>query len=225
MRKLLSLLALAAVAGFGCQPKILLFTAQPSSVAAGPAKVKLHWKFSLHKGYLSSDKPVTPALVPPKPVGTEGTIEVDVCETTTFKLEAYYGGEQTITVPVSQKCGAGGCSPQVLTFTGQCDSPNMGPTYVTQTVSASVVSGDLANLFSDADLPVHVLHEGQTIALGANGSPIGALPVVPAAGQYTISIPGAVGEQICKDAFDPLGGGSADAPVVHLTVVPACPKP
>ncbi len=225
MRSLLCLLALAALAGFGCQPKILTFDAQPSSVPAGPAKVKLDWKFSHHKGYLSSNKPVKPALDPPKPVGTQGTLDVEVCETTTFKLEAYYGGERTITVPVSQKCGAGACSNQVLTFTGTCTSASQGPTYSTETVSAALVSGDLKDLMSDADFPIHVFHADEEIPMGAGGGPLSALPVVDAAGDYTITIPGAVGQQVCKDATDPLGGGTAEAPVVHLTVVPACPKP
>jgi hypothetical protein len=226
MRTALSLLAIAAVAGFGCQPKVLILNVQPSTITAGPAKVRVNWKLSAGTGDLSSDKPVTPALVPKKGVDQEGTLEFEVCETTTFKLEPHYGGERTTTVIVKQKCGAGGCSPQTLTFTGTCFSASEGPTYLTQNVSASVVSGNLKDLVSDADFPIVVTHESEDIHMSAGGGPLSLpLPVVSAAGDYLITIPGAVGQQVCKDAIDPLSGGTAEAPIIHLTVVPACPNP
>jgi hypothetical protein len=229
MRKLLYLIALAAVVGFGCQPKVLILNVQPSSVVNGPAKVKIHWKLSAGKGYLSADQPVKPSLDPKKGVGTQGEMEVEVCATTTFKLEPYYGGERTTKVTVKNPCGSGGggtCGNQTLTFTGVCDVPNQGPTYITQTISPNVVSGDIQDLQSDADFPIHVFKDGVEIALGANGGPISTpLPPVSAAGQYLITIPGGLGQQVCADATNPVGGGTAEAPVVHLTVFPACPKP
>jgi hypothetical protein len=227
MRKLLSIIALAAVVGFGCQPKVLILNVQPSTVNAGPAKVTINWKLSAGTGEMSSDKPVKPPLVPPKGVGTQGSMEVEVCETTIFKLEPHYGGERTTKVTVNKPCGSGGtCSNQTLTFTGTCFSANQGPTYITQNVSPNVVVGNLKDLFTDANFPIHVIHAGEDIAMSAGGGPLfPPLPVVPAAGDYTITIPGAVGQQVCADATGPVGGGTADAPIVHLTVVPTCPKP
>ena len=230
MRKLLSIIALAAVTGFGCQPKVLILNTQPSSVAVGPAKVKVNWKLSAGKGYLSADKPVTPSLDPPKSVDAQGTLEFEVCSTTTFKLEPYYGGERTTKVTVNKPCGSGGgpqtCSNQVLTFTGTCASSNQPPMYILQNVPANVVAGNLKDLLSDADFPVHVHHLNVDIALGAAGGPLfPPIPPVAAAGDYTISVPGAVGLQVCADATSPVGGGSADAPTVHITVFPDCPKP
>jgi hypothetical protein len=162
---------------------------------------------------------VTPSLNPPKKVNNQGSMVVQVMKTTTFKLSLPYGGERTVKVTVSQPCT---CGNQVLTFNGTCFNANQGPTYDHQTAQANLVSGNLKDLQSDASFPIHVLHAGADIALSAFGGPIGPLPAVPAAGDYTIIIPGAVGQKVCADA-GPVGGGQADAPVVHLTVVPNCP--
>jgi hypothetical protein len=224
MRTLRTLLYVAialAVIGLGCQPKVLILNVQPSAVAAGPMKVTVNWKLSAGTGELSSDKPVVPKLVPKKPVGAQGSAEFEVCETTTFKLEPHYGGERTTTVTVAKPCGAD-CGQKVLTFTGTCQSALQGPNYGPQNVSASIGNGNLLDLISDADFPVHVLHLNQDIALGANGGPLLPLPAVPAAGDYQIYIPGQLGQQICADATSPVGGGPADAPEIHLTVVPKC---
>lgn len=228
MRKLLSLLALAAVTGLGCQPRVLILTVTPSNVAVAPAKVKVHWKLSAGTAEISADKPVTPKLVPKKPIDAEGDLEFDVCETTTFKVEPHYGGERTVTVTVAKPCGPGGvaCSNQTMTFQGTCFSAQQGPSYTNFNVSPNVVAGNIKDLISDADFPVHVIHNGQTIALGANGGPLfPPIPPMPAAGDYTIIVPGAVGQKVCEDATGPVGGGQADAPEVHVTLVPECPKP
>ena len=224
MRKPLSLAVVAFVA-VGCQPKILYFNAQPQSVPAGPANVTLNWKISAGDGHLSADQPVTPSLDPPPKVDSQGSRSVQVCKTTTFTLEPHYGGERTVKVTVAKPCGTGTCGAQILTFTGTCMSALQGPSYTIQTVDASLAPGSLQDLQSDAGFPVHVLHAGSDIAVGAGGGPLFPLPSVPAAGDYQIYVPGQVGIDICKDATSPVGGGQADAPPVHLTVVPACPKP
>jgi hypothetical protein len=225
MRKLLFLAVVLAVIGFGCQPKVLIFNVQPSTVVSGPAKVTVHWKLSAGTGEISADQPVKPALVPKKGVDAQGSMDFEVCQTTTFKIEPHYGGERTTTVKVNKPCGSE-CGNKVLTFTGTCQSANQGPTYDVQNVSANIGSVNLQDLQSDADFPVHVLHLGSDIALGANGGPVfPPVPPIPAAGDYTINIPGLVGQQVCADATSPVGGSPADAPVVHVTVFPACAKP
>lgn len=85
--------------------------------------------------------------------------------------------------------------------------------------------GNLKNLQSSADFPIHVLHAGADIALGAGNGPLAPLPDVPAAGDYQIYVPGQTGLNVCQEATSPVGGGQADAPPVVLTVVPTCPTP
>lgn len=229
MRKIVCVLAMAlasAIVSLGCQPKILIFNAQPSSAPVGPTKVTLNWKISAGSGHLSADQPVTPTLDPPLKVNQQGSKTFDICKTTTFKLELPYGGEKTVTVKVTTPCDAAPtCSNQTLNFTGTCLNAQSGPTYDTHTLAANLAPGNLKNLFNNADFPVHVLHAGQDIALGAGGGPIFPLPVVPAAGDYQVYIPGATGQQICQDATGPVGGGQADAPPVQIVVVPTCPTP
>jgi hypothetical protein len=224
MRKLFAVIVVAVVC-FGCEPQIIYFNVQPSSVAAGPASVTLNWKISVGDGEISADQPVMPKLNPAQKVNNQGSMQVQqVCKTTTFKLALPYGGERTAKVNVAQPCGSN-CGDQHLTFTGSCPSALQGPVYGTQTVNAAVAPGNLMNLVSDASFPIHVSHAGQDIALSAFGGPIGALPTVPAAGDYIISVPGQVGLNVCANAPSPVGGGTAEAPVVHLTVTPTCPMP
>lgn len=220
MRKLLCLAA-AIVVCSGCQPRVKVLNAQPSSVGLAPSSIKINWRLSAGTGDLSADQPVTPSLNPKKPVDQEGSLDFLICKTTTFKLEPHYGGERTVTVTVAQPCS---CNQQTLTFTGTCDSALSGPNYGPQTVSANNI-GILKTLISDADFPIQVEHLGAFIPMQAGGGPIGLVPAIPAAGEYKISVPGAVGLQICAGAPGPSGGRPFDAPVVHLTVVPECPKP
>jgi hypothetical protein len=219
MRKVLTFIVVAIVC-FGCEPQIIYFNAQPASVGAGPANITLNWKISVGDGELSADMPVSPSLNPPQKVNRQDSRVESVCKTTTFKLALPYGGERTVKVNVSQPCA---CAPQTLTFTGTCFSSSQGPTYNTQKASANLAPGNLKDLQSDADFPISVSHLGVTIAVGAGGGIIGPVPVIAAAGDYTISVPGAVGQKVCADATGPLGGGQADAPIVHLQVIPVCP--
>jgi hypothetical protein len=218
MRKWICL-AVVAIVSFGCEPQILYFTVQPTSVACG-ANVTLNWKISVGDGELSADQPVVPSLNPPKKVYPTGSLVEQINKTTTFKLALPYGGEKTAKVTVTQPCT---CGDQGLTFTGTCPSSSQGPTYITKTVNANVAPGALKNLLSDADFPIHVLHAGADIALNASGGPIVPLPAVPAAGDYQIYVPGQVGLNVCANAPGPVGGGQTDAPVIHLTVTPTCP--
>jgi hypothetical protein len=219
MRKLICI-ALLAVISFGCEPQIRYFNVQPASTTCG-GSVTLNWKISVGVGEMSADQPVFPTLSPPQPVNNQGSRIEQVSKTTKFKLSLPYGGEQTVTVTVPQPCT---CGPQTLTFTGTCFNASQGPTYTVQTVNANVAPGNLTDLQSDANFPVHVLHAGADIALGAGGGPIILpLPAVPAAGDYTIVVPGLAGQKVCADATGPVGGGPAEAPVVHLKVSPTCP--
>jgi hypothetical protein len=221
MRKLI-LFALLAAVSVGCQPRILSLNVTPPNSGAGPANVNVSWHISVGDGELSADQPVVPPLDPPKKVYSQGSMSFQICKTTSFKLELPYGGEQTVKAFVSQPCS---CGPTTITLTGNCASSNQPPSYITQNVSAGSVAGTLQDLQSDADFPVHVLHAGADIALNAGGGPIFPLPVVPAAGDYTIVVPGQVGLNVCAGASGAVGGGSAEAPTVHLQIVPMCPKP
>jgi hypothetical protein len=222
MRKLIYV-ALLAVVSFGCEPHVKYLNVQPSSVVCG-TKVTISWRISVGVGEMSADQPVTPSLSPPKPVNNQGSIDVTVIQTTTFKLSLPYGGEQTATVTVTQPCPKPTCNPQTVTLTGTCFSSNQAPTYTTQNVNVNVAPGNLADLQSDANFPVHVLHAGADIALNAGVGPVfPPLPAVPAAGDYTIIVPGQVGLKVCADASGPVGGGQADAPTVHLKVTGTCP--
>ncbi len=218
MRKVFAYVVVAVVC-FGCEPQIVYFNVGPSSVGAGPATVTLNWKISVGDGEISADQPVMPSLNPPQKVYSQGSRQETVCKTTTFKLSLPYGGEKTATVNVSGPCT---CGPQILTFTGTCNSSNQPPVYDTQTVNAALASGNIKDLLSDADFPIHVQHLGTDIAVGAGGGPIGPLPAVLAAGVYNISVPGQVGLNVCQQAGGPVGGGPVPAPTVHLTVTPTC---
>ncbi|HYM62112.1 MAG TPA: hypothetical protein VEZ11_14615 [Thermoanaerobaculia bacterium] len=218
MRKLIYF-ALLAVVSFGCEPQIVYFNVQPPTVAGG-SSVTLNWKISVGDGEISADQPVVPSLNPPQKVNNQGSRQETVCKTTTFKLSLPYGGEKTATVTVNQPCT---CATQFLTFTGTCFSANQAPTYDHQMVSANVAPGNLKDLQNDADFPIHVFHANTDIPMNAGDGVIGALPVVPAAGDYTIIVPGQVGMKVCADASGPVGGGQAPAPTVHLTVIPVCP--
>lgn len=218
MRKLIYV-ALLAVLSFGCEPTIKYFNVQPTSTSCG-GSVTLNWRISVGVGEMSADQPVVPSLNPPQPVNNQGSRVEQVTKTTKFKLSLPYGGEQTVTVTVNQPCV---CGVQTLTFTGTCFNANQGPTYSVQNVNVNVAPGNLKDLQNDADFPVHVLHAGADIALSAGGGPIFPLPAVPAAGDYTIVVPGQVGQKVCMDATGPVGGGQAEAPPVHLKVTPTCP--
>lgn len=55
----------------------------------------------------------------------------------------------------------------------------------------------------------------------AGGGPLfPPLPAVPAAGDYTITVPGDVGLKICVESGPT--SGTTDAPVVLLMITPTC---
>ena len=218
MRKLICAAALA-LAGYGCGVKY--FNAQPPNVASGPSKVKINWKLWNGTGDLSANKPTVPPLDPKKPVATQGSLDVVVCETTVFKLEPRYAPERTLTVNVAQPCS---CQQETLNFTGECLAAGNGPTYGPQTIGANNV-GILKSLQGSADFPIIVEHLGAQIHLDAAGLPIGAVPAVAIAGQYTITVPGAAGLDMCKGAPGPTGGDPVPALPIQVTVIPQCPKP
>ena len=63
---------------------------------------------------------------------------------------------------------------------------------LTLNVGAAVAPGNLSQLMSDADFPIHVLHAGADIALGAGCGPNGPLPAAPGAastGATTVPAP------------------------------------
>jgi hypothetical protein len=220
MRKLFCLAA-ALVVCAGCQPRVKVLTATPANVGVAPSKVTINWRLSAGTGYLSADKPVIPALVPKKSVGTQGSLDFIVCQTTKFTLEPYYGGERSVTVNVGTPCS---CKQETLIFNGECTSSSAGPEYGPQSVGANNV-GVIKDLFNNADFPIHVDHAGTTIEMKAGGGPVFPLPPgIPIAGQYKILVPGATGVMLCKDGPSPSGGDPVPAPQVQLTIVPECPK-
>lgn len=222
MKRLALLLVLVCVA---CDPTIKKFEVTPDSVPCG-TQVKLEWEGTGDGLHLDADKAVSPAL--PATLPKSGTRNEAVFHNTTFSLYYPGAGHREKSVTVTGTCpgggtGTGSCGPQVLEFTGQCLSAASGPNYVTRTLDATAAPGNLVDLLSDADFPVHVQHAGQDIALGAHGGPLfPPVPVVPAAGDYTITIPGQVGQMACAGAGPT--SGTTDAPVIHLTVTPTCPK-
>jgi hypothetical protein len=220
MRKLLCLAALALVFA-ACDPTIQKFEVTPAQLPC-PGNVLVEWEGDADGGWLKADQPVTPPF--PATVLKKGTLTEKVTQTTTFTFSYPSAAhrEKTVTV-ANMNCGGGGsgCGPKTVLLTGICTSASMGPSYTIANVSANGAPGNLTQLVSNADFPVHVLHAGQEIALGANGAPIFPLPVVPAAGDYTITVPGQVGLTICKDAGPT--SGTTDAPPVQLTITPTCP--
>ena len=226
MRNILLLVVLALVLFSGCDPLIHKFEVVPATLQC-PGNVTLTWKADDKGVHLNSDQPVvppTPAILP-----KEGSRSEAVSQTTTFTL--YYPGaghrEQAVTVTGGSQCGGPGtgtCTPSTLTFNGQCINANQGPAYNTQSISAAAGPGAITMITNDASFPVHVQHAGQDIALGAGGGPIFPLPPgVPAAGSYTITVPGQAGLNICQDAGPT--SGTVDAPPVTIHVTPTCPKP
>jgi len=218
MRKLICVAALA-LACLGCGVKY--FRAQPPNVGTGPSKVKLDWRFWNGDGELSANKPVIPPLDPKIPVNQQDSLDVVVCETTVFTLEPRYAPERKLTVNVAQPCS---CKQATLNFTGDCPAAGQGPTYGPQSIPLNNV-GILKSLQGSADFPIIVEHLGAQIHLDAAGVPIGAVPPIPVAGEYKITVPGQAGLQMCKDAPGPTGGDPVTALPIQVIVIPECLKP
>jgi len=220
MRHLLVVVCLFALPA--CDPGIKTFDVTPAQLSC-PGSVTVTWEGDADGGRLEADQPVTPPF--PPTVLKKGSKVEQVTTTTnfTFFYPSAAHREKTVTVANANCGGPGGpgCGPQTLTFTGTC-SQGSGPSYITLNVNAAGAPGNLKDLTSDADFPVHVQHAGADIALGAGGGPLfPPLPAVPAAGSYTITVPGQVGIGVCDGGGATRGGG--DAPVIHITVTPTCP--
>jgi hypothetical protein len=223
MRNLLGLVPLALLLA-ACDPTIKKFEVTPTELPC-PGNVKLTWEGDADGGRVQADTSVSPPL--PDTVLKTGTLTEKVSATTTFMyfFPSAAHREKTVTVK-NAKCGTGpgpGCGPQTIALTGNCTSSANGPSYDTQSLTILAAPGKLVQIVSDADFPVHVSHNGKDIALGAGGAPIGMLPVVDAAGAYTITVPGQAGPNICAGAGGPTGGDMTEAPTVHLTITPTCP--
>lgn len=222
MRKI-AVAFVTAVVFCACDPTIKKFKVEPATLQC-PGNVTVTWQGDGNGGHLEADQAVTPPM--PGIVVAQGSLVTKVSKTTTFSYSFPSAAHREVTVTVAnQNCGGGpgpggSCGPQTLTFHGTCVSAQSGPSYDTQNVTAALAPGNLVNLTSDADFPVHVQHAGQDIALGAGGGPILALPAVLAAGDYTITVPGQVGQMVCAGAGPTQG--TTDAPVVHITVTPTC---
>lgn len=224
VRKLLSLIPLALLVA-ACDPTIRKFEVVPDKLQCAGI-VTLKWEGDADGGQLKADQPVTPAL--PDSVLASGEREALVTQTTTFTFFYPSAAQREKTVTVANKnCGGGPgpgdpCPKPTLTLTGTCTSPAEGPSYITVSLSAAEAPGMLQQITTDADFPVHVLHAGEQIALSPGNGPIFPLPAVPAAGDYTIIVPGDVGPKICAESGPT--SGSTEAPVVHLMITPACPQ-
>ena len=216
MRHAFALVCLTALVA--CDPTIKSFDVTPAQLSC-PGPVTVSWHGDANGGRLEADQAVSPPF--PATVLKQGSLVEQVGKTTTFTFFYPSAAHREKTVHVSSATCPSNCGPQGLTFTGTCSS-GAGPAYITLNLGAAEAPGNVAQLLSDADFPVHVLHAGADIALGAAGGPIGPLPAVPAAGSYTITVPGQVGVNVCNGAGPTRGGGPA--PTVHVTVTPTCPK-
>jgi hypothetical protein len=223
------LVILALIAATGCDPLIKKFDVVPEQVNCS-APVTITWEGQGNDVHLNADQPVSPAI---PDGGLSGLPKVGskietVSQTTEFTL--YYPGaghrEKTVTV-THNNCGGPGpgtCVPTQITLNGTCFNAQSGPQYEVKNVSLAVAPGALVNLTSNADFPVHVEHAGTDIALGAGGGPIFTIPPgTPAAGSYTITVPGQTGVAVCQGAGPTMG--SVPAPPVTLTITPTCPMP
>jgi hypothetical protein len=217
MRHLLAVVSLAALVG--CDPTIKSFDVTPAQLSC-PGQVTVAWQGDADGGRLQADHPVAPPF--PATVLKQGSRAEQVSTTTTFTFFYPSAAHREKTVTVASAACPSNCGLQVLTLTGSC-STGTSPSYVTVNVDPAQAPGNIVQITNDADFPVHVLHGGFDIALGAGGGPIAPLPAVPAAGSYTITVPGQVGVEICGGSGPTRGGGPA--PTVHLTVTPTCPKP
>jgi len=224
MRK--AVLVILALLAAGCDPLIQKFDVVPQQLnCSGPVTITYQGQGNgLH---LKADQPVSPAIPDPALILPKmGTQIETVSQTTTFTL--YYPGaghrEKTVTV-TQNNCGGPGpgtCGPSQITLNGTCLNAQSGPQYETKNVSVALAPGALVNLTNSASFPVHVQHAGADIALGAGGGPIGGIPPgTPAAGDYTIYVPGQVGVNVCNGAGPTMG--SFPAPPVTLTITPTCP--
>jgi hypothetical protein len=216
VRHALALVSLALLVA--CDPTIKSFDVTPAQLPC-PGAVTLAWHGDADGGRLQADQPVAPPL--PATVLKQGSRVEQVAQTTTFTFFYPSAAHREKTVTVASAACPSNCGPQVLTFTGTC-SNGSGPAYITLNLTAAQASGNITQITQDADFPVHVLHGGADIALGAGGGPIGPLPAVAAAGSYTIAVPGQVGLNVCNGGGTTMGGGPA--PTVHVTVTPTCPK-
>ncbi len=221
------LAAVAILACSACDPLIRKFEVVPQQLQC-PGNVTLTWKGDADGLDLDADKPVSPAT--PQSLLKEGTQKEMVSETTTFMVHYPGAGHREKTVTVANlNCGnpvpmPQQCSPVPLTFNGQCTNATMGPSYDTQAISAAAGPGAITMLSNTASFPVHVQHNGQEIALGAGGGPLSPIPPnLPAAGSYTIIVPGQAGLLICQGAGPT--SGTTDAPPVTVLVTPTCPNP
>jgi len=221
------LILVIAILFCACDPTISKFEVTPDTVNCS-GTVTLKWTANGDAVHLKADQPVSPAI-PDEGIQNlpkQGTRDETVTQTTEFTL--YYPGaghrEKTVTV-THNNCGGpvpGSCGPSALTFNGTCFDAAQGPQYNTQLLAIANAPGNITAMSNDANFPVHVQHAGFDIALGAGGGPIFPLPSnIPAAGSYTIIVPGAVGQNICAGAGPTMG--SFPAPPVTIHVTPTCP--
>lgn len=217
MRNNLVLSLLGALLLTACDPVIRKFEVQPQQLQCS-GQVLVSWEISGPGGKLGTSKPVTPPLPSDPPL--KGSQSVTVTESTDFSFVVPGAGHKHQSVKVS-----GTPQPKMITFQGQCNGAGSGPLYNSVNVTAAEAPGKLTSVQGlGLDFPVHVFLNGTQIALGADGQPLFPLPDLPAAGSYTVQIPGVPGEEICKEAGggDPVGGGTAPAPEIAIAVKGSC---
>ena len=182
MRQAFALMCLVGLVA--CDPTIKSFDVTPAQLSC-PGPVTLAWHGDADGGRLEADQTVSPPF--PATVLKQGTLVEQITKTTTFTFFYPSAAHREKSVTVTSATCPSTCGPRVLTFTGTCSSGS-GPSYVMQNLGAAEAPGNITEIISDADFPVHVQHAANDIALGAGGGPIGPLPTVPAAGGYTISV-------------------------------------
>jgi hypothetical protein len=154
MRHLLALVCLGALVA--CDPAIKSFDVTPAQLAC-PGSVTLSWQGQGDGLHLDADQPVTPAL--PAIVSKQGFAHRERLED-----DDLYGllpwrrasREERAGRQRELSGGPGSCGPQTLTFTGTCSGGGSGPSYVMQNLSAAAAPGNITQIVSDADFPVHV---------------------------------------------------------------------
>ncbi|HEX8173160.1 MAG TPA: hypothetical protein VF824_21680 [Thermoanaerobaculia bacterium] len=216
MRKVWLLVGASAMLA-ACDPLIRRFNVTPPQLACS-GEVLVSWEGTDAGGHLETSEPVTPSL--PFDAPAKGSQKVLVEKTTTFVFRYPGAGHRDQTVNVAD-------TPEVktLTFSGGCTGAP-SPTFNTVTISAADAPGKLTSITTDADWPIHVFHNGTEVALAPGAGPIFTLPDLTAAGDYTITVPGVPGEDLCKGSGGPTGGGDPPGavPAVKVFVKGSCGK-
>jgi hypothetical protein len=217
---LASLAVLAA-----CDPRRPHIRVSPETVCAGETVV-VSWRADDDRpGHPSgtpirilADRPTTPSLGSEESNGwrdPRGVLEVMVTESTTFMAVVPGGASNDPREPGSRvTVRTGGTTNFLAHFTGECRD-GAPPYYAPRTLSGF---GRIARVVSNAEVPVQVIHAGESFPVPP-GAGIGfPTPILPVAGDYTIipSLP------ITMRCVNSAGMPIAPPPPIELVVTGDC---